>query len=531
MTSSINSRRLKVAITALAAVLVVSACGDDNESAAPQGDFSGPPPADSAVAVSDAQIKDAIDRVPELADGILSKTKIPGLAVAVVHNGEVAFAEGFGVKEVGKDNRVDADTVFQIASLSKSVGATVIAEQVGKGVVEWETPVRQNLPSFTMSDPWISDHVTIADMYTHRSGLPLHAGDILEDLGYGRQEILNKLAQEPIEVANFRVHDNYTNFGITAAAESVSAAAGTDWATLSQNSLYGPLGMTNTSSRFADYLGHTDRAVPHTLVGDKYEPRFQRDPDAQAPAGGVSSTVNDLAKWMNLVLAGGEHNGQPLVEKEPLVAAFTSEFVNGPGQNTEFRSGTSGFGVNVSTTSSGRVINSHSGAFNLGAATNYVMIPSLNVGIVALSNAGPIGAVEALTAEFVDLVQYGEITRDWVAAYAQLTAEPAEGELAGKQRPADAAPAGPLPQYVGTYANPYWGEATVAAMPDGNLQLTIGPDRVQYLLSPWSGDTWTFIPTGEMPNPGTVSQATFDGNTVVLEYFDDNGLGTFTKMG
>ena len=218
-----------------------------------------------------------------------------------------------------------------------------------------------------------------------------------------------------------------------------------------------------------------------------------------------------------------------MVEKEPLVAAFTSEFAHGPGQDTSFRSGTSGYGVNVSTTSSGRVINSHSGAFNMGAATNYVMIPSLNVGIVALSNAGPIGAVEALTAEFVDLVQYGKITRDWVAGYAQLTAEPAEGELAGKQRPADAAPPGPLPRYAGTYANPYWGEATVAPMPDGNLQLIIGPDRVRYTLTPWSGDTWTFIPTGEMPNPGTVSQATFDGSTVVLEYFDDNGLGTFTK--
>ena len=529
MTKLATSRRLQLAVAALSAVLMISACGDDGESSSPEGDFSGPPPANSAVAVSEQQIDDAIDRVPELAEGIMSKTKIPGLAVAVVRGGDVAFAEGFGVREVGKNSKVDADTVFQIASLSKSVGATVIAEQVGKGVVQWDTPVRQNLPSFTMSDPWISDHVTIADMYTHRSGLPLHAGDILEDLGYGQQDILSKLAQEPIEATNFRVHDAYTNFGITAAAESVSVAAGTDWATLSQNSLYGPLGMTNTSSRFADYMAHTDRAIPHTLVGDKYQPKFQRDPDAQTPAGGVSSTVNDLAKWMNLVLAGGVHNGQPLVEKEPLVAAFTSEFAHGPGQDTSFRSGTSGYGVNVSTTSSGRVINSHSGAFNMGAATNYVMIPSLNVGIVALSNAGPIGAVEALTAEFVDLVQYGKITRDWVAGYAQLTAEPAEGELAGKQRPADAAPPGPLPRYAGTYANPYWGEATVAPMPDGNLQLIIGPDRVRYTLTPWSGDTWTFIPTGEMPNPGTVSQATFNGSTVVLEYFDDNGLGTFTK--
>lgn len=237
----------------------------------------------------------------------------------------------------------------------------------------------------------------------------------------------------------------------------------------------------------------------------------------QAPAGGASSTVNDLAKWMNLVLAGGVHNGQPLVEKEPLVVAFTSEFVHGPGEDTSFRSGTSGYGVNISTTSSEPVINSHSGAFNLGAATNCVMIPSLNFGVVALSNAGPIGAAEALTAEFVDLVQYGKITRDRVAGYAQL---------AGKQRPADAASPGTLPRYVGTYANPYWGEATVAPMSDGNLQLTIGPDRVQYTLTPWSGGTWTFIPTGEMTNPGTVSQATFDGSTVVLEYLNDNGPGT-----
>ena len=169
MTKLATSRRLQLAVAALSAVLMISACGDDGESSSPEGDFSGPPPANSAVAVSEQQIDDAIDRVPELAEGIMSKTKIPGLAVAVVRGGDVAFAEGFGVREVGKNSKVDADTVFQIASLSKSVGATVIAEQVGKGVVQWDTPVRQNLPSFTMSDPWISDHVTIADMYTHLS--------------------------------------------------------------------------------------------------------------------------------------------------------------------------------------------------------------------------------------------------------------------------------------------------------------------------------------------------------------------------
>ena len=214
------------------------------------------------------------------------------MAVAIVHGGKTVYAKGFGVKDTSKgdaaDNKVDADTVFQLASMSKSVGATVVAHEVTSNVVSWDTPVVSKLPWFALSDPYVTSHVTIADLYSHRSGLPDHAGDQLEDLDYDRRQTLERMRHLPL--APFRISYAYTNFGLTAAAEAVAAAAGKSWEDLSDEVLYHPLGMASTSSRFADFVARPNHAVNHVKVGDKWEPRFQRDPDP-AVAGGRGEFV------------------------------------------------------------------------------------------------------------------------------------------------------------------------------------------------------------------------------------------------
>jgi CubicO group peptidase (beta-lactamase class C family) len=154
--------------------------------------------------------------------------------------------------------------------MSKSLGASVFAHQVGTGRIAWETPVVNHLPWLSLSDPWITTHLTIGDLYAHRSGLPEHAGDDLEDLGYDRRQVLERLRFLPLDP--FRSTYAYTNFGITAAAEAVAVAAGTDWAALSEQVLYGPLGMRSTSSRFSDYIGRPNRAFPHVKTGDLSAP-------------------------------------------------------------------------------------------------------------------------------------------------------------------------------------------------------------------------------------------------------------------
>ena len=331
----------------------------------------------------------------------MRKTGIPGMAVAVVHDGKTLYAKGFGVKDGNaadddERNRVDPDTVFQLASLSKPLSATVVAHQVGVNAIGWDTPIVAKLPWFALSDPVVTQMVTVGDMFSHRSGLPDHAGDMLEDLGYDRRYVLERLRQLPLDP--FRISYAYTNYGLTAGAEAVAVGAGKSWEDLADEVLFRPLGMASTSYRFADYEARPDRAVGHIHVDGRYEPRYIRDAQPQSPAGGVSSSVNDMTRWLAMVLADGSYQGKQVVDSKALLPAVTPQIVSSHATEPAMRSGFYGYGFNVGTTSAARQSLSHSGGFELGAGTNFVILPSANVAIVALTNATPSGVPEALTA-------------------------------------------------------------------------------------------------------------------------------------
>lgn len=485
-----------------------------------------PPQMIAAMPLPGNAVGDAVARLDGLAQDLMASSRIPGMAVAVVHGGKTVYARGFGVRDARSADAVDTDTVFPLASLSKPIAATVVAHEVGSGVIGWDTPVTQKLPWFTLSDPAATGMLTIGDLFAHRSGLPDHAGDLLEDLGYDRRTILNRLGLLPL--APFRASYAYTNFGVTAAAEAVAVAAGRSWEDLSAEVLYRPLGMSSTSSRFADFSARDDKAVGHVKVDGRYQPRYSRNPDAQSPAGGVSASVNDVARWLAMLLADGRHDGTTIVEPDALLPAVTPQMVSNPPAQPAMRAGFYGYGFNVGTSPAGRVHLSHSGAFSLGAATTFVAIPAADVAIAVLTNAAPSGVPETLAAEFADLVEFGEIREDWRALYAKAFADMDEpfGELAGKPAPAHPAPARPLASYAGLYRNDYWGPATVAEQ-NGALTLSLGPRPEVYPLTHWDADVFTFPLTAENAPPGSLSTATFSGGTLTLEYFDADKLGRF----
>ena len=482
----------------------------------------------TALPLPDDAVGRAVTRLDGIAEELMRSSGIPGMAVAVVHGGKTLYAKGFGVRDTRTAEKVDADTVFQLASLSKPVAATVVANQVGAGKIGWDTPVVKELPWFALSDPAVTRMLTVGDLFAHRSGLPDHAGDVLEDLGYDRRTVLDRLRLLPL--APFRVTYAYTNFGVTAAAEAVATAAGRPWADLSEEVLYRPLGMASTSSRFADFQARSDRAVGHVNVDGGYQPRYTRDPDAQSPAGGLSSSVNDMARWLAMMLADGSDNGRPVVDPKALLPALTPQMVSSPPEEPAMRSGFYGYGFNISTSPAGRVHLSHSGAFELGAATNLVIIPDADVAIVALTNAAPTGIPETLTAEFADLVEFGEVREDWRKLYADAFAgmDQPVGELAGKQPPAKPAAPQPLRTYTGGYANPYWGPATISEK-DNGLVLSLGPHRDSYPLQHWDGDTFTWAFVSENFPPRGVSKVTFADNTMTVEFLDEQRMGTFSR--
>ena len=489
----------------------------------------------------DARVRQATARLDTLVPQWMARTGVPGVAVSVVQGGQTVYAKGFGLRRVDGSEAVDADTVFPLASVSKSLAATVMATQMGSGMAHgtlgWDTPIQQLLPDFALAypEPQGNARLSLGDLFAHRSGLPDHAGDPLEDLGYSRGDILQRLRYAALHPYGSYA---YTNFGLTAAAQALAQAHGTDWATLAAQTLYQPLGMARTSSRYADLAAQANRAWGHVQVGLGYDSygaqpaRYavqqpQRQPDAQSPAGGASASAADMARWMALVLAQGQYQGRQLVNPAALQAALTAR----PG-------GAYGYGFNVGPDPHGHPSVSHSGAFLLGAHTAFILWPQAQLGITVLTNAQPRGLAEAIALAFGEQalgdVAAGVPSTDWLAAMQARMHDMYRplGRLAGQPPPAAPAPPQPLARYAGRYANAYYGDAQVVLNADGTaLDLVLGPAQVRYRLRHYDGDGFAFDLHGENAPPGSVSALQFGPGQMQIEYFaEDLAHGRFERI-
>jgi len=198
--------------------------------------------------VTSEQVMHAVQEIEKLAQKQIDQNALPGLAIAVVFQDKVVYAKGFGVRDVNTKAPVDGDTVFQLASVSKPIGSTVVAELVGEGKISWDSKLNALDPTFEMFDPWVTREITVRDMYAHRSGLPDHAGDLLEDLGFTRAEILFRLRYQRPD-SSFRSHYAYTNFGMTEGAVAAVKPYQLEWEEACAQKLYKPVRVTLTSSR------------------------------------------------------------------------------------------------------------------------------------------------------------------------------------------------------------------------------------------------------------------------------------------
>src|SRR4051812_26376126 len=300
------------------------------------------PPAPEAL-LTQEQVDSAVASLDGLVTDAMQRTGVPGVAVAVVYRDQVVYSKGFGVREVGRPETIDSDTVFQVASVSKPLASTVVARIVGDGAIRWDDPVRTSDPDFALSDPYVTEHATFADLLSHRSGLHTGAGDLLEDLGFDRDYILGHLDQQPLDP--FRSSYNYSNFGFTAAGQAAAEAAGLPWEDLARQELFEPLGMTETSYRHEDYENAANRAAIHVPTGDgTWAARYTRDADAEAPAGGASSSVRDLAQWVRLQLGDGVYDGDQVVDPAALDVTRVPHSVSSPAAGPDARTGFYGLG-------------------------------------------------------------------------------------------------------------------------------------------------------------------------------------------
>ncbi len=481
-------------------------------------------------------VAQAVDTLEAMVSNAQEATGVPGVSVAVVYQDEVLATRGYGVTHTETSDPVNADTIFQLASLSKPLASTVVASIVGDGLVDWDTRIIDHLPEFAMYDLWVTSEITIRDMFAHRSGLPEHAGDLVEDIGYDREEVLHRLRyQRP--ASSFRSEYVYTNFGLTAGAVAASNATNATWEDACAERLYDPAGMTRTSSRFDDFFEADNRASGHVLIDDAWTPQYIRDADAQSPAGGDSSTATDMAQWLRLQLNNGTLDGDQAIPADPLAEThrpqiISNQAVDPAGDRASFY----GLGWNVSYDDDGAVQLSHSGAFALGSGTTVYMLPAEQLGIVVLTNAAPVGLAESIALGFLDMARTGAVQNDYLSLLAPIFAElvtPAYGNAVDYSTP----PTDPSPQrdpavYVGTYANDLYGPVSITEE-GGELIIGLGPAPDTYPLAHWNRDTFTYLPIGENANAPAAVTFTIgvDGTAsqVLIENLDIHDQGTFVR--
>jgi len=490
----------------------------------------------SADDLSPQAVQAALPELEKLIEQTMQSTGVPGLSVAVVHKDQVVYLKGFGVKEVGKEGKVDADTVFMIASVSKPVSATVLAALVGEGLIKWDDRIIDHDPGFQMYDSWVTRQVTIRDMLCHRSGLADHAGDLLEDLGFSRAEVLFRLRYSK-PGSSFRTQSVYTNFGYSEAGFAGVKPTGKNWEEIATEKLFRPLGMKSSSYRFADYEAAQNRALLHVRDHGKWVNKHIRQPDAQAPAGGASSTARDMAQFLRLQLAAGKVDGKQVIATEALAETHRPQIINHPPANPAIdRAGACGMGWNVNVLADGRITWGHSGGFGLGAATVVNLLPGENLGIVVLTNGEPIGVPESIGMSFIDLVLKGKLERDWLVimkpAFADIMKPPYGTNVDYTKPPAGVLPPLPLDAYVGKYHNEYYGDLEVTEI-NKELHLRVGPKFI-FPMHHWNRDIFTYQPVGE--NAGGLSGITFlvgpdrKASRVVVENLDVTNQGTFMRL-
>lgn len=430
----------------------------------------------------------------------MANWNVPGLAVAVVHNGQLVHARGYGVRRLGSDDKVDAETLFSSASCTKAFTAAAIAKLIDGGAVGWDDPIVRHLPEFQLSDPAFTSSVTIRHALSHRAGLPT-ANMLWRSGALDSNQILGRLRWlQPVAEPGQRFL--YNNNMYLVLGKLVEQLSGRKWTDFVRSELFQPLGMTSTVADSSGIKGRVNVASPHAADTGTAQLIDCYCPDVIAPAGTIHSNVLDLAKWVTMHLENGRYDNRQVLSKARIDELHTApgHAPETPGDPKIPRAPIRNYGLGwFFNEHAGRRVIEHSGV-QTGFVAWIAMIPEERLGLVVLSNNHQTGLNSALRSWILDAM-LGKTPRDWseevrkdyTNGYQRQFRE-AKAQF-DSTRPAKSPLPRPLGDYAGRYTSKLYGDIVVTSK-DNNLQLQLGT-RFDGRLEHWQNDEFRAF----FPNP------------------------------
>lgn len=409
--------------------------------------------------------------------------RVPGLSIVVVKDGSVVLSRGYGIRELGKDDKVDSETLFGAMSTTKAMTAAALGMLVDEGKVRWDDKVVKYLPYFRVGDPYVTSELKVRDLLTHNAGL----GNA-DFLWIWTPELSSDSVVRRMQFAqpaySFRGGFIYQNIMYLVAGQVIEKASGKPWEQFITERLFGPLGMRNTFPNYETSKFYQNRSTAHFDIKGKIQPIPENVADAIAPAGAVWSTSDDIGKWLNFMLGNTTVNGRELLKPATYAEILKPQVIvplNGfypTAKLTKPHWMTYGFGW-FQHDYRGEMVQFHTGSLD-GRTAIIGMIPDKKVGVYIFGNLDHAELRHALMYKVFDLFAFNDNSRDWSteikAMYDEIrTNGEKQADATKAKRVLNTLPSLPLSSYAGVYSDPFYGAITVEII-DGKLRLSVGKD-------------------------------------------------------
>ena len=401
---------------------------------------------------------------------------VPGIAIAIVKDGNVISARGFGLRKLGTRAPVDGKTLFEVASNSKAFTAVALAMLVDEGKLAWDAPVIKPLPDFQMYDAYVTREMTVRDLLVHRSGLGLGAGDLLwwPTTRFTTDEIIGQL-RHVRPATSFRSAYAYDNLLYIVAGKIIAIKSGKSWGDTVRERILKPAGMTTTTTSLSENAGNLNLSSPHSKIDGKAAVVKEMPVANAVGAVGINTNAEDIARWMNVLLAEGvigkdaQGNEQRLFSAAQNTEIFTAQtpmkIVQPKPSLAATKPNFFAYGLGFQLRDyKGRKLAMHGGALQ-GFYSRVVMVPEAKLGIAILTNAESGGAMTSLQWRILDHY-LGVAPSDWIQLVHDVETEKVAKDLAAQKnasatRAAASSPSLPLASYDGDYQDAWYGLVSI----------------------------------------------------------------------